>query len=121
MRASCSVMKWSICATNCGTDSMFEHSNITSAKRIRRLMILAVLLLIAATAFGQQTDTGLLTVASTFTYEADRLDAVRWQADGSGYFVVEPVPGNTAASIIRYDAASGAKTVFVSAEKLVPT
>src|SRR5215813_6823960 len=99
---------------------MFENSKTSAAKRVRPFAFLCFLLLVAATAFGQQTDTGLLTVESTFTFEADRLEAVRWQADGSGYFVLEPVPGNTAASIIRYDAASGAKTVFVPAEKLVP-
>src|SRR5690349_20691178 len=99
---------------------MFEHSKTSAAKRVRRLAILCYLLLIAATAFGQQTGTGLLTVEATFNYEADRLDAVRWQADGSGYFVVGPVPGSTAAGIIRYEAASGAKTILVPPEKLMP-
>jgi dipeptidyl-peptidase-4 len=99
---------------------MFETLDSIAAKQVRRLTILCLLLLVATTAFGQQTDAGLLTIETTSNYEADRLDAVRWQADGSGYFVVEPVAGNTAASIIRYDAASGAKTVFVPAEKLVP-
>jgi len=99
---------------------MFEHSMTSAAKRVRRFTFLCFVLLIAASAFGQQTDTRRLNVEATFNFEADRLEAVRWQSDGSGYFVLEPIPGNTAASIIRYDAASGAKTVFVPAEKLVP-
>ena len=99
---------------------MFEHSATIVTKQVPRLTFLCLALLIAATAFGQQTGTGRLDVEATFNFEADRLDAVRWQSDGSGYFVLEPVPGNSAASIVRYDAASGAKTVFVPAEKLVP-
>jgi dipeptidyl-peptidase 4 len=99
---------------------MFKNSMTSAVKNVRRITILCFLLLITVTAFGQQTDAGLLTVEATFTFDADRVDAVRWQADGSGYFVLEPTPGHTAASIIRYDAASGAKTVLVPAEKLVP-
>jgi len=99
---------------------MFEYSKTSAANRFRRLTILCYVLLLAATAFGQQTGTGLLTVETTFNFEADRLDEVRWQADGSGYLSLEPAAGTTGTvSIVRYDAASGAKTVLVPAEKLV--
>ncbi|HXM34097.1 MAG TPA: DPP IV N-terminal domain-containing protein, partial [Pyrinomonadaceae bacterium] len=82
------------------------------------------LLLLAAALFAQQTaqtDSGRLTLDTIFTYTAKSLDAVEWQADGSGYLELEPsADGKAAVDIVRYEAASGARTILVSATKLVP-
>src|SRR5262245_49957140 len=94
---------------------------IASIRRVRIIALLFLLLLGAITAAGQQTGSDLLTVESSFTYRAERLNAVRWQADGTGYLVLEPPTGKPGAfDLARYDAASGARTVMLAAEKLVP-
>lgn len=85
----------------------------------RRFAIIPVILLLAVTALGQAE---LLTVDSIFTYRTRSLGPVRWQEDGSGYLALEPSPNKrNAVDIVRYDAATGNRTVKVSAEKLVPT
>jgi dipeptidyl-peptidase-4 len=99
---------------------MLRNSPQTPAKRLNRTVILCMILLSAATAFGQQTSSDLLTVDTTFTYQAERVGDLRWQANGSGYLMLEPSAGKTAPDLVRYDAASGARTVLLPAEKLVP-
>jgi dipeptidyl-peptidase-4 len=44
----------------------------------------------------------------------------RWLADGTGYTKLEAVEGG-AREIVRYDAATGARTVLVAASRFVPT
>ena len=96
------------------------NSNLMTANQLRRIALLCLILLAVAAATAQ-TGSELLTVEKAFTYQADHLDAIRWQADGRGYLVLEPPAGKTRPlNIVRYDAASGAKTVFVPAEKLIP-
>jgi dipeptidyl-peptidase-4 len=85
----------------------------------RRLAILPAILLLAVTAFGQAE---LLTVDSMFTYRTRSLGPVRWQDDGSGYLALEPSPTKpNFVDIVRYDAATGNRSVKVAAEKLIPT
>jgi len=94
-------------------------------KRVRLMTTVLLALLIAAPLFAQQparpAESGLLTLESIFTYRPQALAEVAWQADGSGYLALEPSPSKKdALDIVRYDAATGAKTILVSAEKLVP-
>jgi dipeptidyl-peptidase-4 len=94
-------------------------------KRIRLVNAVLVALLIATSLFAQQqakqSESGLLTLDTVFTYRPKSLAAVQWQADGSGYLVLESSPaGKDALDIVRYDAATGTKAVLVSAERLVP-
>ena len=84
-----------------------------------------IALLITPSLFAQQqarpTESDLLTLDSIFTYRPKSLGKVQWQADGSGYLMLEPLPGGKVGlDIVRYDAATGAKTILVSADKLVP-
>ena len=44
-----------------------------------------------------------------------------WLRDGSGYTMLEPAPGTDARELVRYDAASGERTVLASQSQLVPT
>jgi dipeptidyl-peptidase 4 len=89
----------------------------------RRLSLLPVVLLLLVPVFAQQqTDPSLLTVDSIFTYRTKPLGPVQWQADGSGYLALEPSPTKKdAVDIVRYDVATGQRTVKVAAEKLTPT
>ena len=84
----------------------------------RRVVAVAVLLLLAVPAFAQ---TDLLTVDSIFTYRTKSLGPVRWADDGSGYLALEASPAKkNFLDLVRYDAASGQRSVKVAAEKLTP-
>jgi dipeptidyl-peptidase-4 len=54
-------------------------------------------------------------------FDAPRFGPARWLPDGRGYAIVERAAGATSgAEIARYDAATGSRTVIVSASRLVP-
>ncbi|HEY8413325.1 MAG TPA: DPP IV N-terminal domain-containing protein, partial [Pyrinomonadaceae bacterium] len=85
----------------------------------RRLLFIPVFLLLVVPALAQQTEP--LTVDSIFTYRTRSLGPVRWQDDGSGYLALEPSPTKpNFVDLVRYDAATGQRTVKVSTDKLVP-
>jgi len=88
----------------------------------RRLLALPVILLALISVFAQQQpDPSVLTVDSLFTYRSRPLGPVFWQQNGSGYLALEPSPTKKdAVDIVRYDVATGARSVKVPAEKLVP-
>ncbi|MBS1789607.1 MAG: S9 family peptidase [Acidobacteria bacterium] len=96
--------------------------------RIRRIPILLFALLIAAPIFAQQAarqaDPSLLTLDTMFSYGAKSLGWHQWQADGSGYLMLEAstagAANQNALDLVRYDAASGARLVLVSAQSLTP-
>ncbi|HEX6283825.1 MAG TPA: DPP IV N-terminal domain-containing protein, partial [Pyrinomonadaceae bacterium] len=84
----------------------------------RRIAIIPIILLLAVTVFGQAE---LLTVDSIFTYRTRSLGPVRWQEDGSGYLALEPSPTKKGfVDLVRYDAATGQRSIKVSAEQLTP-
>ncbi len=93
--------------------------------RIRRIPIFLFALLIAAPLFAQQparqTDPSLLSLDTIFSYRPKSLGWHQWQADGSGYLMLEPsAASKEAPDLVRYDAATGAKTVLIPAQKLTP-
>jgi dipeptidyl-peptidase 4 len=53
-------------------------------------------------------------------YEVPRFGPARWLPDGVSYSTVERAAAGTGADIIRYDAASGGRTILVAASRLVP-
>ncbi|HSC27737.1 MAG TPA: S9 family peptidase [Vicinamibacterales bacterium] len=54
-------------------------------------------------------------------YETPRFGPARWLPDGTAYAVVERPPGGDVGNeIVRYEAATGARTVIVPASRLVP-
>ncbi len=94
-------------------------------KRTRPLNLVLAMLLIATQLFAQQPAQQLeaerLTLDTIFTYGAKTLGWMQWQADGSGYLTLEPsARGQGALDLVRNDAATGAKTVLIAAEKLTP-
>ncbi len=93
--------------------------------RIRRIPIVLLTLLMVAPIFAQQAarqaDQSLLTLDTIFNYGAKSLGWHQWQANGSGYLMLEASAANKdALDLVRYDAASGARTVLVSAQSLTP-
>jgi len=94
-------------------------------RRVRRIPPLLLTLLIAVPLFAQQaarqTDPSLLSLDTIFSYRPQSLGWHQWQSDGSGYLMLEPATaGKGALDIVRYDAATGAKTILVSAQSLTP-
>ncbi|MCR4375003.1 MAG: S9 family peptidase [Acidobacteria bacterium] len=54
-------------------------------------------------------------------YAPRRFGPARWLPDGTAYAIVEPaVPPATGREIVRYDAATGARSILVPASRLVP-
>src|SRR5499426_1646415 len=93
--------------------------------RIRRIPIILFALLIAAPLLAQQParqpDPNLLSLDTIFTYRPQLLGWHQWQSDGSGYLMLEQsAAGKGALDIVRYDAATGAKTILVAAQSLTP-
>ena len=92
--------------------------------RIRRIPLVLLALLIVAPIFAQQAarqaDQSLLTLDTIFTYRPQSLGWHQWQADGSGYLMLEPSQAKGALDLVRYDAASGTRTILVSAQNLTP-
>src|SRR5205085_3416889 len=84
------------------------------------LIALAMAMPIAARQQATPSEPGLLTLDSLFTYAPQFPGELQWQADGSGYFMLEPSAAKERLDLVRYDAASGARTVFISADQLVP-
>ena len=89
--------------------------------KIRFLVIPVLFLLLAPiNLLSQQTDASLLTVDSVFSYGTKSRGPVRWTADGTGYLALEPAPDKPGAvDLVRYDVQSGARTIKVSANKVV--
>ncbi|HEY7183000.1 MAG TPA: hypothetical protein VIC84_16335, partial [Blastocatellia bacterium] len=93
--------------------------------RIRRISAALFMLLIAAPLFAQrparQTDPSQLSLDTIFTYRPQSIGWYQWQSDGGGYLMLEPsAAAKDALDIVRYDAATGAKTILVSARSLTP-
>src|ERR1700741_1275984 len=88
----------------------------------RRIQSIPIFLLLILPVFAQQqSDPSLLTVDSLFTYRTRSLGPVQWQNDGSCYLVLQPSPTKkNFLDIVRYDVATGDRTIKVSAEKLTP-
>ena len=81
-----------------------------------------VLLGLGKQAFGQSADPGRLTLQRIFAsrdFFGQRFGPARWLASGDAYTTLELAVGG-GADIVRYDAASGARTVIVSASRLTP-
>jgi len=93
--------------------------------RTSKTLALFLLFFVCHATLAQQpvrTDQGLLSIDSLFSYRAAAPEELQWQADGSGYLVLEPArTGLNAVDIVRYDASTGSKTTLLPAAKLVPS
>ncbi len=93
--------------------------------RFRQIILAMLLLSVGIAAYAQQavaqTDPSTLTLDSIFTYRGEPLNALKWDADGKSYLVLEPAGQGDAQDIVRYDAVTGQKTILIGANKLTPT
>src|SRR5690348_9033303 len=93
-----------------------------SKSRILALAVVGVLALSAVHA--QQTDVGealraqIDRIFKDHAYDPPRFGPARWLPDGTAYAIVERTAGR--AEIARYDALTGARSVMVRPEQLVP-
>lgn len=85
---------------------------------------LAALILMVATAYSQAADKRILTLDRIFSsseFRSETFGPARWLDDGSAYTTLEASPTNQEArDIIRYETASGARSVLISAASLIP-
>jgi len=86
---------------------------------MKRIVVLPLILLLAFSSWSQEK----LELADIFknkTYSAKEYGPVRWMKDNKGYSTLEENTDVGAKDIIRYEAISGARSVLVSARKLIP-
>src|ERR1043165_10277974 len=92
--------------------------------RFRQISFALIILSCAVAVYPQQTatqtDPSTLTLDNVFTFRAKSLNALKWQADGKGYLVLEPAGIGDAQNIVRYDIATGQKSILIGADKLAP-
>jgi dipeptidyl-peptidase 4 len=83
----------------------------------RHSLLLLLAALLSQQPFAQQTQPSgqqVLTLDTMFSYAPQGYGGVRWLSDSSGY--LRPEDGG----LVRYDAETGARTIFVGKEKLTP-
>ncbi len=89
----------------------------------RNVKAFALLILLAAAGFAQ-TDRRILTLDRIFAsgeFRSETFGPARWLEDGSAYTTLEPAAGNPEArDIVRYEAASGARSILIAAASLIP-
>src|SRR5947207_9594384 len=98
----------------------------TAMPMLRALSGIAFLALsLSTTAIAQAPDSSLLTVERIFgsgEFAADPLGDVRWIPGSAAYTRLEPDSAQRGATaLVRYDAATGRREVWVPAARLVPT
>lgn len=98
---------------------------------LKPLILAAALVAVAAPAAPQAVatapvvdraglDAELGRIFQAGAYTPPSFGPARWLPDGQGYSTVEPGAGGTGSDIVRYDAATGARTILVSGTKLLP-
>jgi dipeptidyl-peptidase-4 len=94
--------------------------------RLKPMLTAAAVLLLTAAVPAQQDerlhalDQQIDRIFKDNEYALPRFGPARWLEDGTAYTTVER-SSNGGSDIVRYDAASGARTVLISSEKLTPT
>ena len=96
-------------------------------KRHLRLPICVLAVALAAASLGAQQvdrakalDDQVAQIYSAATYQVPRFGPARWLPDGSSYTTVERSADGKGRDIIRYDAASGTRSVLISSKQLMP-
>ena len=95
---------------------------------IRRFLILSVALamsiaLVDISAPAQQSDPSLLSLERIFTsqeFTAESFGQARWVDGGAGYTKLEKPAAGGKSDIVRYETATGKRSVLVGADRLVP-
>jgi len=94
----------------------------------RPFLVLVALLLAGAATLAQQDERAralndqIGRIFESGDYSVPRFGPARWRPDGISYSTVEPsVDPPGASDIVRYDAATGARSVLVAGSRLIPT
>jgi dipeptidyl-peptidase-4 len=95
--------------------------------RAHALLVLTVAVVLAVTAVlhARQPDRAsalreqIDRIFKSREYDPPRFGPARWLPDGTAYAIVERPRGAEGSEIVRYDAATGARTVLVPASKLI--
>ena len=94
---------------------------------IRRFSILVVAALLGVAAHAQQDagrralDEQIGRIFASSEYQVPRFGPARWLPDGTSYTTVErSADRKDAREIVRYDAATGARSILVAASRLIP-
>ena len=97
-------------------------------KRHLRLPLLVLAVALAAASLAAQQidrakalDDQLGQIFSAAAYQVPRFGPARWLPDGSWYTTVERSADGNGRDIVRYDAATGARSVLISSKQLMPT
>ena len=85
-----------------------------------RAVLLFLFALAISPAQGQEDKLSLDDIYKYGTYQAERYGPVRWMKDSEGYSTLEINDRVGGVEIIRYDVASGDRSVLVSSEQLIP-
>ena len=96
-----------------------------SVKAIPALVLWALILGAAAGAQQDERaralDLQIDRIFKTNDYALPRFGPARWLTDGTAYTIVEPAAAPAKGSdIVRYEAATGARTILIAATQLVP-
>ncbi|HXG43595.1 MAG TPA: S9 family peptidase [Gemmatimonadales bacterium] len=89
----------------------------------RLVCLTATLLVMAAGPSLAQQDSTLLSVRRIFgsaDFRPDQFGPARWLAGGTAYTTLEPAESGKGQDIVRYDAATGARSILVPAAQLQP-
>jgi dipeptidyl-peptidase-4 len=89
-----------------------------------KIIVLALCTSVAGALPAQQAADSLVTLHRLFEtsdFDADGPGQLRWLPDGTGYTMLEsPGPDKPGRDLVRYDAATGARTILVTPEQLTP-
>lgn len=87
-------------------------------------VVLAGMVLFSPDANTQSADKKVLTLDRIFSsgeFRSETFGPARWLEDGNAYTTLEPSPSNREArDIVRYEAATGTRTVLIAAASLIP-
>ncbi|MBP7777655.1 MAG: S9 family peptidase [Acidobacteria bacterium] len=98
---------------------------VPAARSVRHLLTATAVVLgshlIAAQALDRAgLDAQLGRIFQDGAYDPPAFDPARWMADGTAYTTVESAGPSGGSDLVRYDAATGARTVLVPSARLVP-
>lgn len=86
---------------------------------MKSVILVPLILLVSLSAWSQDA-LNLADVYKNGTYSAKRYGPVRWMKDNNGYSTLEKNSEVGGVDIVRYEAKSGARSVLVSADLLIP-
>ncbi len=98
---------------------------VPSARSVRPLLAIAGVVLGSALLAAQALDRAAVDarlgrIFQDGAYEPPAFGPARWMADGAAYTTVETSGPAGGSDLVRYDAATGARTVLVASTRLVP-